>query len=280
MQIVNTVTELRKAVNKWRLAGERIAFVPTMGNLHNGHLKLVTEAKRIADHVVVSIFVNPTQFGPGEDFASYPRTELADQAKLATAQADLLFMPSVQEMYPDNSKTVVSVADLSDIHCGAARPGHFNGVTTVVCKLFNMVQPDVAVFGLKDFQQFTIIKTMVRDLNLPVEMLGIDTVREESGLAMSSRNGYLSEQEKTSAAHLYQSLCAARDSVLIGNDNYSDIEQKAKDYLNQAGLQPEYFSICRSSDLLKADVVDQDLVILTAAKMGRTRLIDNVYFSK
>jgi len=280
MQIVNTVTELRKAVNEWRLAGERIAFVPTMGNLHNGHLKLVTEARRIADRVVVSIFVNPTQFGPGEDFASYPRTESADQAKLASAQADLLFMPSVQEMYPGNSKTVVSVADLSEIHCGAARPGHFNGVTTVVCKLFNMVQPDVAVFGLKDFQQFTIIKTMVRDLNLPVEMLGIDTVREESGLAMSSRNGYLSEQEKTCAAVLYKSLCSAKDSVLTGIDDYSNIEQKAKDFLKQAGLQPEYFSICRRSDLLKAEAIDQDLVILTAAKMGKTRLIDNVYFSK
>ncbi len=280
MQIVNTVSELRAAVRSWRLAGESVAFVPTMGNLHAGHLKLVNEARKKADRVVVSIFVNPTQFGVGEDFEAYPRTEHEDQQKLGAAGADLLFQPAVSEIYAPDAKTVVSVTGLSDLHCGASRPGHFDGVATIVCKLFNMVQPDIALFGLKDFQQLTVIRTMVRDLNIPVEIIGVETVREASGLAMSSRNGYLTEEEKTVAAKLYQSLCAARDAVLAGSQAYEEIELHALLFLQEAGFQPDYFSVCRSSDLKKADADDVDLVLLAAAKLGKTRLIDNICFSR
>jgi pantoate--beta-alanine ligase len=280
MRIVNTVFKLREAVKTWRLNGESIALVPTMGNLHAGHLHLVSMAKKKADRVVVSIFVNPTQFGVGEDFETYPRTEREDQEKLAAENADLLFQPSVADIYTPDAKTVVTVTGLSDMYCGASRPGHFSGVATVVCKLFNIVQPNVALFGLKDFQQFTVIKTMVQDLNIPVETIGIDTVREPSGLAMSSRNGYLTDDEKKVAPKLYYSLCVARDAILAGNQTYTDIEQQALQFLQQAGFQPDYFSVCRSSDLKKADAEDKDLVLLAAAKLGKTRLIDNIYFSR
>lgn len=280
MQKVTLASELRNAIADWRLAGKRIAFVPTMGNLHAGHLKLVSEARQKADRVVVSIFVNPTQFGAGEDFETYPRTEREDQEKLETVGADLLFLPPVPEMYAPDAKTVVLVAGLSELHCGASRPGHFNGVATVVCKLFNLVQPDIALFGLKDFQQLAVIRAMVRDLSFPVEIFGVDTVRERSGLAMSSRNGYLSTEEIKVAPKLYASLCMARDAVLSGKQAYADIEVQAMLSLREAGFQPDYFSICRSNDLKKADAEDKDLVILAAAKLGRTRLIDNIYFSR
>jgi pantoate--beta-alanine ligase len=280
MRKVTLASELRKAIADWRLTGKRLAFVPTMGNLHAGHLQLVSEARQKADHVVVSIFVNPTQFGAGEDFETYPRTERKDQEKLEAAGADLLFLPSVSEMYASDAKTIVSVAGLSELHCGASRPGHFNGVATVVCKLFNLVQPDIALFGLKDFQQLAVIRTMVRDLNFPVEIVGVDTVREPSGLAMSSRNGYLSSEEIKAAPKLYESLCVARDAVLAGKQPYADIEIRAILSLQEVGFQPDYFSICRSSDLKKAETGDKDLVILAAAKLGSTRLIDNVYFSR
>lgn len=280
MRKVTLASELRKAIADWRLTGKRLAFVPTMGNLHAGHLQLVSEARKQADHVVVSIFVNPTQFGAGEDFETYPRTEREDQEKLETAGADLLFLPSVSEMYAPDAKTTVSVAGLSELHCGASRPGHFNGVATVVCKLFNLVQPDIALFGLKDFQQLAVIRTMVRDLNFPVEIVGVDTVREPSGLAMSSRNGYLSLEEIKAAPKLYESLCVARDAVVAGKQPYADIEIRAMLFLQEVGFQPDYFSICRSSDLKKAETEDKDLVILAAAKLGSTRLIDNVYFSR
>ncbi|HEY8218487.1 MAG TPA: pantoate--beta-alanine ligase, partial [Methylobacter sp.] len=189
MRIVNTVSELRDVINAWRSTGQSIALVPTMGNLHAGHLALVSKAKEKADRVVVSIFVNPTQFGVGEDFETYPRTEQEDQDKLNAVGSDLLFLPAVSEVYASDAKTVVSVAGLSEWYCGASRPGHFDGVATVVCKLFNMAQPDTALFGLKDFQQLTVIRTMVRDLNFPIEIVGVETIREASGLAMSSRNG-------------------------------------------------------------------------------------------
>jgi len=280
MRIVSTVFELREEVKTWRSAGESIAFVPTMGNLHAGHLQLVNTAKKKADRVVVSIFVNPTQFGAGEDFETYPRTEQEDQEKLQAEGADLLFLPSVAEIYAPDAKTAVTVTGLSDLYCGASRPGHFSGVTTVVCKLFNMVQPDIALFGLKDFQQLTVIKTMVRDLNIPVEIIGVETVRELSGLAMSSRNGYLTDGEKQVAPKLYHSLCVARDAILTSNTAYADLEQQALQFLKQAGFQPDYFSVSRSSDLKKADTNDVDLVILVAAKLGKTRLIDNIYFCR
>lgn len=280
MQIVNTVCELREALKTWRSDDESIAFVPTMGNLHAGHLQLVSIAKKKADRVVVSIFVNPTQFGVGEDFETYPRTEREDQEKLQAENADLLFLPSVADIYTPDAKTTVTVTGLSDLYCGASRPGHFSGVATIVCKLFNIVQPNIALFGLKDFQQLTVIKTMVRDLNIPVEIMGVDTVREPSGLAMSSRNGYLTDAEKRVAPKLYHSLCAARDAILAGNQAYSDIEQQALQFLQQAGFQPDYFSVCRSSDLKKAAAGDVDLVLLAAARLSKTRLIDNIYFSR
>jgi pantoate--beta-alanine ligase len=279
MQTVNTVSELRAVVGQWRSAGEKIALVPTMGNLHQGHLQLVAEARKNADRVAVSIFVNPTQFAAGEDFATYPRTEREDQEKLDSIGADLLFLPAVSEIHAPDAKTVVAVTGLSDLHCGVSRPGHFNGVATVVCKLFNMAQPDCALFGLKDFQQFTLIKTMVRDLNIPIEIIPVATVREASGLAMSSRNGYLSEEEKQIAPKLYQSLCSAKESVLAGRD-YADIEREAESFLQDAGFRPEYFSICRAFDLKNADVKDRELVILAAAKLGTTRLIDNISLIK
>jgi pantoate--beta-alanine ligase len=279
MQVTNTIVDLRKAVLSWRLAGERIAFVPTMGNLHAGHLKLVEEAKLSADRVVVSIFVNPTQFGAGEDFEAYPRTEVEDKQKLAAAGVDILFLPTVSEMYSRDANTVVSVKNLSSLHCGASRPGHFDGVATVVCKLFNIVQPDVAFFGQKDFQQLVIIRKIVSDLNIPVEIRSIATIRESSGLAMSSRNGYLSPDELRAAPRLYQALCIARDEILTGEKRYSVIENEAMACLQRANFVPEYFSICRADDLFKADRRDTDLVVLAAAKLGRTRLIDNVCFS-
>ena len=280
MRVVNTVFELREAIKAWRLEGESVAFVPTMGNLHAGHLQLVSMAKKNADRVVVSIFVNPTQFGVGEDFETYPRTECEDQEKLEAGNVDLLFQPSVADIYRPDAKTTVTVTGLSDLYCGASRPGHFSGVATIVCKLFNIVQPNIALFGLKDYQQLTVIKTMVMDLNIPVEIAGVDTVREPSGLAMSSRNGYLTGDEKRVAPKLYHSLCVARDTILAGNQDYAVIEQQALRFLQQSGFQPDYFSVCRSSDLKKAAAEDADLILLAAVKLGKTRLIDNICFSR
>jgi pantoate--beta-alanine ligase len=280
MHIVNTVSKLRDAVRAWRLAGQSVALVPTMGNLHSGHLALVDEAKKSADRVVVSIFVNPTQFGIGEDFETYPRTEREDQQKLDASGADLLFLPAVSDVYTPDAKTVVSVTGLSEWYCGASRPGHFDGVATIVCKLFNMVQPDIALFGLKDYQQLTVIRTMVRDLDIPVEIIGVPTVREESGLAMSSRNGYLTAEEKTIAAKLYQSLCIAREAVLAGRQSYQEIERQALQFLQESGFQPDYFAVCRAGDLKKANENDKELVLLVAARLSKTRLIDNICFSR
>lgn len=279
MKQAKTIDALRYTLKTWRMVGQRIAFVPTMGNLHEGHLKLVEEAKNHADRVVVSIFVNPSQFGPQEDFANYPRTENEDLKKLRQANVDLVFLPTVAEIYPQAMHTKITVADISERHCGAFRPGHFDGVATVVCKLFNMVQPDVAIFGLKDFQQLAVIRAMVNELNIPVTLIPVETVRETGGLAMSSRNGYLTIEQKRIAEFLYQSLCMARAAVQISEQTYSRIEQDAMLYLQENGLQPEYFAICRSTDLMPAQPGDTDLVILAAAKIGKTRLIDNIAFT-
>ena len=276
MLIAKTIFDLRKIVNGWRQQNERISFVPTMGNLHAGHLKLVEEAKTSKAKIVVSIFVNPTQFGAGEDFETYPRTESEDKQKLAQAGIDLLFIPSVKEMYDPKATTFISVGQLSNLHCGAFRPGHFDGVATVVCKLFNLVQPDAAYFGQKDYQQLTIIKTMVRDLNIPVIIRSVDTVRETNGLAMSSRNNYLNSQELAIAPKLYETLSKAKEELQSGRDSYEQIEQKAMLDLKKSGFQPDYFHICRAGDLLKASRNDTTLVILAAAKLGKTRLIDNI----
>jgi pantoate--beta-alanine ligase len=279
MQIVTTVIHLRQIIKGWRSAGLTIAFVPTMGNLHAGHLKLVEEARKKADKVVVSIFVNPTQFGVGEDFETYPRTEIEDGEKLRQTGADLLFQPGLADVYANDAKTIVTVNGLSDLHCGVSRPGHFSGVATVVCKLFNMVQPTIALFGMKDFQQLAVIKTMVRDLNISVDVIGVETVREASGLAMSSRNGYLTVEEKSIAAKLYETLCQAKTAVQMADRPYASIEQSALDSLMEAGFQADYFSVCRADDLSKATPTDKELVILAAAKLGKTRLIDNLVFS-
>jgi len=278
MEIVSNLFELRQAVKAWRSAGLSIAFVPTMGNLHAGHLKLVEEAQKKADKVVVSIFVNPTQFSAGEDFDKYPRTEVEDRKKLTGINADLLFQPEVSEVYAADAKTSVTVTGLSELHCGASRPGHFTGVATVVCKLFNMVQADVALFGLKDFQQFMVIKTMVRDLNFEVDIIGVETVRDSSGLALSSRNGYLTAAEKSIAPMLYQSLCTAKEAILTSQLPFSEIEQRAMQFLTEAGFKTDYFSICRAGDLSYAKKSEQDLVLLAAVKLGATRLIDNLRF--
>lgn len=277
---VRSIEALHDSLKSWRQSGESVAFVPTMGNLHDGHLQLVAEAGKNADRVVVSIFVNPTQFGVGEDFASYPRTESADREKLERAGADLLFLPPATQMYSDAHQTVVSVKDLSKLHCGRSRVGHFDGVATVVCKLFNMVQPNLAFFGEKDFQQLVVIRTMVRDLNIPVEIRGVETVRESDGLAMSSRNSYLTPEQRLAAPALYCLLCHVRDSIVAGERDYSEMEKKAMLSLQEAGFQPEYFSVCRISDLKPASADDNELIVLAAARLGRTRLIDNIWFTK
>lgn len=279
MQIIKTIADLRNVVKIWREDGERIAFVPTMGNLHAGHLKLVDEAKEDASRVIVIIFVNPTQFGPNEDFAAYPRTETEDKQKLQTCGVDLLFLPSVAEMYGEDAQTVVSVKHLSTLHCGAFRPGHFDGVATVVCKLFNMVQPDVAFFGQKDYQQLAVIRAMVNDLNIPIEINAVETVRESNGLAMSSRNAYLNTDEIQVAPKLYECLCAARDELRLGDKPYETVEKEALAKLQGLGFQPDYFSICKADNLQAAGKDDVGLVILAAARLGKTRLIDNIEFT-
>jgi len=279
MQKVTTVNQLKEQICLWRKQGFRIAFVPTMGNLHAGHIKLVTEARKQADKVVVSIFVNPTQFGVGEDFESYPRTEQADQEKLTEASTDLLFLPAVFELYPNKTTTRVSVGDLATLHCGAHRMGHFDGVATVVTKLFNIVQPDIAIFGEKDFQQLAVIRSMVQDFNIPVEIKGVSTERESDGLAMSSRNGYLTVEQRLVAPNLYQILCQTKNDILQGK-YFKEIEIEQRKALETLGFKVDYFSICKAIDLQLATESDKNLVILAAAKLGKPRLIDNIYFSK
>lgn len=269
--------ELRERVADWRRAGGTIAFVPTMGNLHRGHLALVAEARRRASRVVVSIFVNPLQFGPKEDLAAYPRTPAQDESLLAAAGCDLLFSPDLGTMYPrgQEAQTRVEVPGLSDVLCGASRPGHFTGVATVVCKLFHMVQPDLALFGEKDYQQLLVIRRLVEDLAMPIEVLGMPTVREPDGLALSSRNGYLSAEERARAPALYRALGAAAEALRLGRP-IAEVEREASETLMAAGLRPDYVSVRRSADLTKPGDGDRELVILAAAYLGRARLIDNL----
>ena len=287
MNIINTVAALRTTVAQWRAAGERVALVPTMGNLHAGHLQLVEKARAEADRVIISIFVNPMQFGDasgdGSDFERYPRTFVEDRKKLSDLEAcpDALFSPSVNEVYPNGfgQETRVEVPEISDILCGEFRPGHFVGVATVVAKLFNMAQPDVAVFGEKDFQQLLVIRRFVADLCFPVEIIGVPTIREKSGLAMSSRNQYLSAEECERAAVLFQTLRQAQQKILSGEKNFAAIKEQANAMLNEAGFRPEYFEVRRPKDLKQAIEADQELVILVAAWLGETRLIDNLSFN-
>ncbi|AKH19377.1 pantoate--beta-alanine ligase [Sedimenticola thiotaurini] len=278
MITVETVADLRHTVAKWHRAGERVVLVPTMGNLHEGHLDLVREARALGDRVVVSIFVNPLQFGAGEDFASYPRTLFDDSDKLSAVETDLLFTPQVEEMYPrsQQEQTRVEVPGLSDLYCGTSRPGHFVGVATVVCKLFNMVQPDLALFGEKDYQQLLVIRRMVEDLSLPVEIHGLPTVREVDGLARSSRNGYLSEAERSIAPSLYRQLQQTAEAIKQGQRDYAALESAAMSQLESEGFTPDYYAICRAADLAQPEPEDRELVILAAAYLGKARLIDNI----
>jgi pantoate--beta-alanine ligase len=274
-----TIVSTRQQLQSWRQSGQTIAFVPTMGNLHAGHLGLVDEAKKHADRVVVSIFVNPTQFAEGEDFSCYPRTREQDLEQLAARGVDLVFIPEVSEMYAPPNLTVVDVNDLSAQLCGEFRPGHFAGVATVVCRLLNIVQADFAMFGEKDYQQLVLIKTLVSDLKIPVRIIGVPTVRADDGLALSSRNQYLSEQQRSIAVMLYQALCTGRDQLLLGDTvNYRHIEEQQMQWLNQAGFSVEYFAIRNADNLSppQENADDQQLVVLVAARLGQTRLIDNV----
>ena len=281
METLSSIQTVRSRARQWRRDSEVVALVPTMGNLHAGHLRLVEVAKAHGTKVVVSIFVNPLQFGENEDFTSYPRTIEADLGKLVQFPVDALFLPDVSAIYPRpvEEMTRVSVPGLSDILCGASRPGHFAGVATVVNLLFNVVQPDVALFGEKDYQQLLVIRRMVADLQLPVEVLGVPTVREPNGLALSSRNNYLSESERDKAGGLYQVLGEARDMIYKYTNDYSTIERASRGQLEAAGFRPDYVAIRRAADLRIPAPEDTDLVIMAAAWLGRTRLIDNLRVS-
>ncbi|HET7306502.1 MAG TPA: pantoate--beta-alanine ligase [Gammaproteobacteria bacterium] len=277
MMKVEQVAPLRAAVAEWRAAGERVALVPTMGNLHAGHMALVARARELADRVVVSIFVNPLQFGPSEDLAAYPRTPEADRARLTKAGVDVLFAPDVDVMYPQGEAlATVHVAGLEDILCGASRPGHFSGVATVVAKLFNMVAPDVAVFGNKDYQQLAVIRRMVADLAFPIEIVGVATVREPDGLAMSSRNRYLGQDERSRAPTLYQTLNEAAECISVGGRDFAALEASASQALQAAGFNPDYVAVRDPETLAAPDASSHRFVVLAAAWLGRARLIDNV----
>ena len=273
MKIIHTIQELRD----WRREAGSVAFVPTMGNLHEGHLALVREAAKRADQVVVSIFVNRLQFGQGEDFDRYPRTLEQDAAKLAGEGVAVLFAPSEQELYPHVAQQYnVEPPNLQNELCGAFRPGHFRGVATVVAKLFNIVEPDYACFGKKDYQQLVILQGMAADLNFRVEIVPVDIGRAADGLALSSRNQYLSEAERKQAPQLYRELQAVARAVENGNRDYAALEQQAAANLKQAGWQVDYVEIRHAGNLQVAHVGDSELVVLAAARLGNTRLIDNI----
>ena len=273
MKIIHTIQELRD----WRREAGSVAFVPTMGNLHEGHLALVREAAKRADKVVVSIFVNRLQFGQGEDFDRYPRTLDQDAAKLAGEGVAVLFAPNEQELYPHVAQQYnVEPPNLQNELCGTFRPGHFRGVATVVAKLFNIVEPDYACFGKKDYQQLVILQGMAADLNFRVEIVPVDIGRAADGLALSSRNQYLSEAERKQAPQIYRELQAIARAVENGNRDYASLEQQAAANLKQAGWQVDYVEIRHAGNLQIAHVGDNELVVLAAARLGNTRLIDNV----
>ncbi|WP_019410387.1 pantoate--beta-alanine ligase [Pseudomonas psychrophila] len=281
MNTVKTVRELRAAVARARSEGKQIGLVPTMGNLHSGHAALVTTAAQQADFVVASIFVNPLQFGANEDLDTYPRTLAADQEKLLQAGCNLLFAPTVEEMYPHGMAglTRVTAAQLSNELCGSRRPGHFDGVTTVVGKLFNMVQPDLAIFGQKDYQQLAVIRAMVNDLNIPVQIIGEPTVRAEDGLALSSRNGYLTEEQRHVAPALYRHLNEIVQAIKTGERDYPHLVSQHLQRIEAEGFRPDYLEIRHALTLLPAQANDRDIVILVAAFLGATRLIDNIHLN-
>ncbi len=275
---VHTIAELRARIATWKRAGERVAFVPTMGNLHRGHIQLVERARALAPRTVASIFVNPMQFGASEDYAGYPRTLEEDGRRLEAVGLDLLFAPKLAEVYPRPlaNMTQVTVPELAEVLCGISRPAHFSGVTTVVAKLFNMVQPDLAVFGEKDWQQLVVIRRMAADLDLPVEIVGVPTVREPDGLALSSRNGYLSAEERAVAPALHATLRATAERLRMGERDCAVLETAAKTRLEAAGFRPDYVEIRCSDTLRRPTSADVDLRIFAAAWLGRARLIDNL----
>ncbi|MDO6425832.1 pantoate--beta-alanine ligase [Thalassotalea sp. 1_MG-2023] len=277
MITLNDISSLRETINQWRQQGFKIAFVPTMGNLHAGHIALITEAHKHADKVVASIFVNPMQFGQNEDIANYPRTLQADQQQLEAAKTDLLFTPTPEIVYPKglDKQTFIEVPQVSEGYCGESRPGHFRGVATVVCKLFNLVQPDIACFGLKDYQQVQVIQTMVEDLSMPIDIIPVATVREASGLALSSRNGYLTEEELKIAPALSQNIQWLAEKIKQDTD-FIGLAKQAANFINNAGLKTDYIHICHAKTLQPASEDDKNLVILAAAHCGKARLIDNL----
>jgi pantoate--beta-alanine ligase len=278
MQTITRIADMRALVRDWRFSREGIAFVPTMGNLHAGHASLIGAAHLHGRRVVASVFVNPLQFGPNEDYAAYPRTPDEDAALLEAQGVDVLFLPTVGEMYPQGvaGSTIVDVPELSGILCGAVRPGHFQGVATVVVKLLNLVQPDVGIFGEKDYQQLTIIRRSIEDLCLPVRIVGAPTVRADDGLALSSRNRYLNPQERAIAPQVYRSLDRARRRLESGDTDVAGIEREGLATLVAAGFRPDYFEVRMAGTLAKPHGQNVDVVVLTAARLGRARLIDNV----
>lgn len=284
MQVVSTIADLRVCLKPWRLADEVIALVPTMGHLHRGHLSLIERAQARGDRVVASIYVNPMQFDRGADLDAYPRTLQNDICQLQEAGVDVLFTPDDTVIYPGGhaGKTRIDVPGMTNILCGAHRPGHFVGVATIVCKLFNMVQPDVAVFGEKDFQQLMIVRQMTADLNLPVEIIAAPTWREDNGLAMSSRNSYLSGVERRQAAALYQVLCDCASQIVGGMRDYEELEQQSVERLNACGFNTDFVSVRRCADLSAPETGDSPaaLVILVAAFLGAARLIDNMQIAE
>jgi pantoate--beta-alanine ligase len=282
MEAVTTNAAVRERVREWHRQGLRVAFVPTMGNLHAGHVSLIEAARRHGERFVASIFVNPMQFGPNEDFAHYPRTPHDDERMLAAAGCDLMFMPDVAEIYPHGAAraTHVEVPGLSRILDGEFRPGHFEGVSTVVAKLFHIVEPHIAVFGEKDFQQLTVIRRMVADLCMPVEIMAAPTVRDADGLAMSSRNQYLTAAERARAPSIYATLCAAAKRLAAGDGDFASIERAGFTALEAAGLRPDYFAVRQATDLSAPAAHERELVVLTAARLSRARLIDNIRLTR
>ena len=281
MNTLHSIAQLRAALARARQDNKRIGLVPTMGNLHDGHIALVEKALQRTDHVVVSIFVNPLQFGANEDLDSYPRTLAEDQRKLLDAGAHVVFAPSVNDMYPEGMQghTLISVPVVSEGLCGASRPGHFDGVATVVGKLLNIVQPDLAVFGEKDFQQLAVIRKMAHDLCLPVQIMGAPIVRAADGLALSSRNGYLSDEQRRVAPRLYQTLQQIQQQLVGGRRDFPAIIEEARVELTVAGFQPDYLDLRDAHSLQPVTPDCQDIVILAAAYLGTTRLIDNLQVS-
>lgn len=278
MKVVKTRDELRAQLHEWRLSDDHIALVPTMGNLHEGHLSLIKLAREHAERVVVSIFINPIQFEAGSDYEDYPRTLATDKRKLKLAGVDLVFVPDIETMYPFGMEeaTFVSVPSLSRDLCGSFRPGHFDGVTSVVCRLFALVTPDVAVFGQKDYQQQVVVRRMVDDLNLPIEIRVAPTVRDEDGLAQSSRNQYLTEDERKAAPVLYGTLQRIGSDLQSGKRDFAELERQAMADLEKRGFVPDYVAIRRAENLQSPDRDTDRLVVLAAGRLGKARLIDNI----